>query len=182
MAVAVEVRKWTLAELHRLPEDGNKYELVRGELFVTPAPGVEHEEIAARLSAILTPYVQAEGLGYVQRPRAIVRYEGSEVEPDLLVRARHPNPKGSDRDWNTAPVPVLVVEILSPCTRNRDRVQKKELYLDAGVGEYWIVDPEERMITVVARSGAETLVRDEMRWAPAGAAHELGFRVSDVLE
>jgi len=182
MAVALEVRKWTLPELHRLPEDGNKYEVVRGELFVTPAPAVQHEEIAARLSAILTPYVQAEGLGYVYRPRAVLRYEGSEVEPDLLVRARHPRPTGRDRDWNTAPTPILVVEILSPYTRNRDRVQKKELYIDAGVGEYWIVDPEERAITVVVGPGAETLVRDDMRWAPAAAARELRFRVSDLFE
>src|SRR5688500_9475932 len=57
MAVALKVRKWTLAEMHRLPEDGNKYELVRGELFVTPPAGEVHETIAARLSAILVPYV-----------------------------------------------------------------------------------------------------------------------------
>src|SRR5262249_16044903 len=53
MAVSIRVRKWTLRELHRLPEDSNKYELVRGELFVTPPPTDEHETIAAKLTMIL---------------------------------------------------------------------------------------------------------------------------------
>jgi Uma2 family endonuclease len=181
MAVALEVRKWTLAEVHRLPDDGNKYELVRGELFVTPPPSVSHEEIAARLSALLTPYVEREGLGQVHHPRAVVRYEGSEVEPDLLVRARHARPTGSDRDWNSALTPILVVEILSPYTRRRDRAEKKSLYMEAGVGEYWIVDPEERTITVVSTAGEKT-VRDVMQWAPAAAASALGVRVPELFE
>src|SRR5262245_56994806 len=55
MAVSIHARKWTLRELHRLPEDSNKYELVRGELFVTPPPTDEHETIAAKLTMILGP-------------------------------------------------------------------------------------------------------------------------------
>jgi Uma2 family endonuclease len=63
MAVATVVKKWTLEEVHRLPDDGNKYELVRGELFVTPPPGERHETILAQLTAILVPYVHEHGLG-----------------------------------------------------------------------------------------------------------------------
>ena len=182
MAVALQARKWTLAEMHRLPEDGNKYEVVFGELFVTPPPSVDHEDIAARLSAILTPYVQAERLGYVYHPRAVVRFKGSEVEPDLYVRQRVADPKGNDRDWNRAPVPILVVEILSHYTRRRDREQKKELYMELGVAEYWIVDPEARAISVVSRLAGDRSVDADMLWAPAGAPRELTFRVGELFE
>ena len=82
-------RPWTLKELHRLPDDGNKYELVRGELFVTPPPSTGHEDVLARLSRILDPYVAEQGLGYAYHPRSVMQFEGSEVEPDLMVRAPH---------------------------------------------------------------------------------------------
>ena len=182
MAVAIQTREWTLAEMHRLPEDGNKYELVRGELFVTPAPRDEHESIAARLNDMLAPYVKLQGLGQVFRPRAVMRYRGSEVEPDLMVRARHPDRRGDDSDWTRAPIPILVVEILSDYTRHRDRREKKELYMDAGVAEYWIVDAEERSITVVRPGAAELTTHDLLSWSPKGASNPLSFRVADVFD
>src|SRR5919198_1343974 len=83
MHMAQQVKKWTLRELHRLPDDGNKYELVRGELFVTPPPSDEHEELLAILHRLLDGYVARHGLGRVYRPRAVLRFQGSEVEPDL---------------------------------------------------------------------------------------------------
>lgn len=181
MAVATLVRKWTLAEMHRLPEDGNKYELVRGALFVTPPPSNEHENIAARLSAILVPYVEAQRLGHVYHPRTVLRHSGSEVEPDLLVRREHPNPAGSDTDWNSAPVPVLVVEIASPYTRRRDRKEKKQLYLESGIAEYWIVDGEAREISVIRAGHPDQTLADRLTWSPRGAAASLTFHVATIF-
>lgn len=87
MRMAELTHRWTIAELYRLPDDGNKYELVRGELFVTPPPTDWQETIGARLTRILDPYVAAHGLGLVYHPRAVVRIgEDTEVEPDLMVR------------------------------------------------------------------------------------------------
>jgi Uma2 family endonuclease len=180
VAVAVAVRKWTLAEVHRLPDDGNKYELVRGELFVTPPPTYEHETILAKLTRILCPYVKEQGLGHVYHPRSVMRFEGSEVEPDLMVRKPHPDRRGNDRDWNRAPVPDLVVEVLSPYTQRRDFQEKRDLYLDAGVPEYWIVDPESRSITVISRKGA-ACVADHLTWTPGGSAAPLTFDVVEVF-
>src|SRR5262245_26303406 len=137
MQMPMRTKKWTLAELHSLPDDGNKYELIHGELFVTPAPSEEHETILARLTRILDPYVNANGLGFVYHPRAVVRFKGSEADPDLMVR----QPKvGRGRDWVNAPVPSLIVEVLSGSTRRRDLGPKREYYLEVGVPEYWIVD------------------------------------------
>ena len=90
MAMPAAPRRWTLDDLDRLPDDGNKYEVVRGRLFVTPAPAPRHEVVLARLARILEPYVDARKLGQVYRPRAVIRFEDSEVEPDLMVRAEPP--------------------------------------------------------------------------------------------
>ncbi len=178
MQVAIETKRWTLDELHSLPDDGNKYELVRGELFVTPAPSGQHESILAALSGRLTPYVVANGLGLVYHPRAVLRFEDSEVEPDLMVR----QPWGhAETDWATAPLPSLIVEVLSPSTRKRDRMQKRTFYADARVPEYWIVDPERKTVTVIARNELERTVRDVLTWSPPDVDESLEIRLVDIF-
>ena len=178
MHMATNIKRWTLEELHSLPDDGNKYELVRGQLFVTPPPNLEHETILARLSRILEPYVATHGLGFVYRPRSVLRFEGSEVEPDLMVR---PRPRELRVDWDQAPVPMLVVEVLSGSTRRRDRQDKRELYAEAGVDEYWIVDPERHFITVAHPDGREETVSDTLTWRPRTAGPALVIRLEDVF-
>src|SRR3954463_14218381 len=103
MHMAAETKRWTLEEVHRLPDDGNKYELVRGDLFVTPPPSEDHETILARLSRLLDSYVEQHALGMIYHRRSVVRFEGSEVEPDLMVRQPRSRPV---KDWVDAPVPV----------------------------------------------------------------------------
>jgi Uma2 family endonuclease len=168
---------WTLHELHALPEDGNKYELVHGELFVTPAPGPRHENIAARLSAILGPYVMANGLGLVYHPRAVIQHEGSQVEPDLQVR----QPLGPDEDWDNAPVPILAVEILSPSNRSPDQQRKRDFYLETGVRDYWVVDPVRRTVTSIARGRPRAETADALTWHPEGAVTPLVIDLRDVF-
>ena len=172
-----ETKIWTLEEVHSLPDDGNKYELIHGELFVTPPPTDYHETIGARLTRLLDPFVAANGLGLVYRPRAVMRFEGSEVEPDLMVRKPHPRP---EKDWNIAPKPSLIVEILSVYTRRRDRDQKKSFYLEARV-EYWIVDPETRTITVVRPGEPDRVEREAMSWTPAGVSATLILGFADIF-
>jgi Uma2 family endonuclease len=174
----VAIRAWTLEELHRLPDDGNKYELVRGELFVTPAPSEDHEMVAVHLHDVLAPFVKQHGLGVVFRPRAVFRKKGSEVEPDLMVR--QPQKRGA-RGWAHAPRPILVVEILSPTTRRRDREQKRSFYMDEGIAEYWIVDPEECDITRVRPGERDETARDSLRWTPSGASESLVVDVAELF-
>ena len=178
MSMAMARKVWTLRELHSLPDDGNKYELVHGELFVTPPPSDEHETILARLTRMLDPFVAAHGLGLVYHPRAVMRVGKSEVEPDLMVRQPQ---AGTKRDWELAPIPVLVVEVLSDSTRRRDREQKKQLYMEAGVAEYWIVDPDGLSVTVVKPGKEERVERDVASWAPPGVSAVLDVRIVDVL-
>jgi Uma2 family endonuclease len=178
MAMRAATKRWTLEELHSLPDDGNKYEIIHGELFVTPAPTTGHEDIAARLSRILDPYVAAQGLGLVYRPRAVLRVEGSEVEPDLMVRP----PADLGNEWEKAPIPILIVEILSGSTWRRDRQQKRGFYLESGVAEFWIVDAEQRTITTVRRGADDNICSNRMSWLPNGAIEPLTFDVAEVFD
>ena len=170
MPMAANTKRWTLGELHRLPDDGNKYEVVRGELFVTPAPTAEHEELAAVLANLLRQYADQCQLGRVYTPRAVIQLRHSEVEPDIMVRPRMPGPPSS---WRKAPIPMLVVEILSDSTRRRDHLQKRHLYLDIGVPEYWIVDGEERTIRVVRPDESDITQSESLTWHPEGASAPL---------
>ena len=80
MAMPAATKRWTLEELHSLPDDGNKYELIHGALYVTPPPSPGHDTIIARLTAVLVPYVVGQNLGLVFHPRSVIRWRGSEVE------------------------------------------------------------------------------------------------------
>jgi Uma2 family endonuclease len=172
-------KRWTLEEVHALPEDGNKYELFHGELWVTPGPTEQHNEIVARLTAILVPYVLAQGLGLVYHPRAVFRVGREvELEPDEMVRRPHPNPRGSAE---TAPRPILMVEVVSPSSRRRDYGTKRDFYVERGIPEYWIVDDGPRTITVVRPGCDPEVVTDRLSWAPAEAREPLTFDLQDVF-
>ncbi len=170
MLMALSTSTWTLAELDRLPDDGNRYELVDGELFVTPAPSPAHEMLSSVLHGILAPYVQAHALGHVFTPRAVVRTGKSAVEPDLMVQPRMPT---LPELWVDMPTPWLVVEILSRTTERRDRQQKRRFYQRIGVAEYWMVDRWDRCIHVVRRDTADLVVDAQLRWQPEGATEAL---------
>jgi Uma2 family endonuclease len=179
MHMASPKRRWTIEEMYSLPDDGNKYELIRGQLFVTPAPSDSHETIGARLNRLLDRYVEANGLGLVYHPRAVVRIdEDTEVEPDLMVRQPQDRP---DASWVGAPLPILIVEIASPTTRRRDRLYKRSIYTEAGIPEYWMVDGDERTVCVARPGQADVIARDTLRWAPAGVAQPLVISLADVF-
>ncbi|MBC8087299.1 MAG: Uma2 family endonuclease, partial [Phycisphaerae bacterium] len=101
---------WTLADLYRLPDYGNKYEVIDWELFVTPAPSPVHEVLATALHELLQPYVHQEQLGRVYMAKSVIQTKKSQVEPDLMVRK---TPRPIPEKWPEMPTPILVVEVLS---------------------------------------------------------------------
>ena len=175
MQMALEARPWTRRDLDRLPDDGNRYEVVDGALFVTPAPSAAHQRIVAALSALITPFVVANGVGVVHQARSVMVDAASQVEPDLMVL-----PPATFEAWEEAPVPILVVEVLSQTTRRRDLEDKRRFYLAKGVEEYWIVDREARSILRVRPSGAEK-VTGVMTWAPRTTQAALEVDVAALL-
>ena len=137
-------RKLGYQDCARLPSgDGKRYEILDGELYVTPAPTPLHQRLSKRLQRRLEDHFEARGLGEVfNAPIDLILAEHDIVEPDLLIVA---DPAQiSDRGIERAP--LLVAEILSPSTRAQDRGVKMRRYADLGVPHYWIVDPDAQTI------------------------------------
>jgi Uma2 family endonuclease len=166
---------WTRKDLDRLPDDGNRYEVLDGELLVTPAPSVGHQAIVQWLAARLFPFVLANGLGTLDFPRSVIVEAGSQVEPDLMVR---PLLRGSS--WEGAPLPILVIEVISQATRRRDLVNKSDFYMRAGIPEYWAVDRKGRSIVQFTAASRET-VNSVLTWVPKGTAATLGIDVATMF-
>lgn len=121
-----------------IPEDGQRHEIIAGKLYVTPAPGTLHQRVSCRLLLQLADYFHARSLGEVFcAPIDLILGRHDVVQPDLLVvdNATHITERGIE-----AP-PLLVVEILSASTADRDRRVKARRYAGFGVRHYWVVDP-----------------------------------------
>jgi Uma2 family endonuclease len=166
---------WTIDELDRLPDDGNRYEVLDGELLVTPAPSDFHQDIVDRLSLRLWPFVIAHNLGRVQSPRAVIQVGDSQLEPDLMVR-----PWAPPRGWKHAPLPILVVEVLSKATRQRDLGPKRGFYVRNGIAEYWVVDRETRSVLQIKQDG-ESLISIGLEWQPPLTTATLVIDVAELF-
>lgn len=125
-----------------LPDDGKRYEIIDGELLVTPSPRIRHQMIVTRLSRYLLEFVENNGLGQVfVAPLDVVLSDYDVVEPDLLYVSKE-RASALAEGKNVQGSPDLVIEVLSETTENRDRTIKLKLYARSGVREYWIIAPE----------------------------------------
>jgi Uma2 family endonuclease len=131
-----------------MPEDGNRYEAIGGELYVTPAPTVRHQRISANLFLHLSDLLSESGRGLVLYAPVGVEFPDTEegVQPDIIFISRE-RMHVVGEDWVRG-APDLVVEILSPSTAERDRTVKRKLYERQGVAQYWVVDPEAESVEV----------------------------------
>jgi Uma2 family endonuclease len=144
----------TYSDYAALPDDGRRYELHRGELSVTPAPGTRHQGAVLALTVLLYEHVKSRGLGTVfVSPTDCILSDVTVVHPDVLFIATDRLSIISERGIEGAP--TLVVEVLSPSSARLDRDRKMKLYAEHGVPSYWIVDPESRSIEAYAFAGAE---------------------------
>jgi len=128
-----------------VPDDGNRYEILDGEMFVTPPPSSRHQIVSARLHHVLSDYAERTDLGVViAAPVGVILGEHRQVQPDLVV-IRKEN-YGLITSKEIVGPPDLVIEILSPATVRRDRPQKATLYAASKIPYYWIVDPQNETI------------------------------------
>lgn len=136
----------TLAEYFALPEGQPNYELENGELILMNPPHAKHQRVLLRLAALIDQFVSDQNLGSVW-PEIQVDLPVKRVYiPDLVFLAADHLDRYSDADGRLHGAPDLVVEILSPATRRRDRTTKLRAYQDAGVAWYWIVNPDDLWI------------------------------------
>lgn len=139
--------EWTYEDLRRMPDDGLRYEVIDGDLLVTPAPTTTHQTLSKRIQFALMQQIELRGLGLVfDAPVDLIFSPLRTVQPDLLVVRTERTSFVTERGIETAP--DLVIEILSPSTERTDRDRKAKLYASEGVREYWIVDAAQRCIEV----------------------------------
>jgi Uma2 family endonuclease len=140
--------RWTYAAYAALPDDGNRYEVIDGVLYMAPAPIPAHQATTALIVFHLLQHVQFAGRGRIfPAPVDVELAPNVVVQPDVLVILT-PN-MGIITPTRIIGAPDLVVEVSSPGTAGYDRRQKQDAYARGGVAEYWIADPIARMIEVL---------------------------------
>lgn len=145
--------EWTYEDYCHLPDDGRRYEVIRGHLYVSPAPKITHQRAAGELYSQIRQWVLAQDCGEVlYAPVDILLPEGiaSPVQPDIVF-FRTGNQPGTDAP-NFQGVPDLIVEVFSPGTWRVDLNVKLPAYRDAGVPEVWFANPQQRTIVVYGLS------------------------------
>jgi Uma2 family endonuclease len=141
--------KFTYQDYLRLPED-RRYEIIDGELFLTPAPGTYHQRIEMKLLFLLFGHVKEHDLGEVlPAPCDLVLSQTDVVQPDIFFIAKERREIVGEKYVSAAP--DLVVEILSESTAKRDRGIKAKMYERFGVPELWIVDPWTKRVEIFRR-------------------------------
>jgi len=183
MSGATSPTGWTYSEYARLPDDGNRYEVLDGEVLMTPSPGTRHQRIAAELFVRLRAYVLANHLGEMLWDLDLLFVSGQFLRPDMLFVAKAETHRLTDR--GVEGVPGLVVEIISPSSKPIDRLKKPTRYADFGVPEYWAVDPDERVVLVWAFDAGATDPRTETErvlWQPDPAIPPLDLKVASLFE
>ncbi len=168
MGMPQPIAGWTVAEVLQLPDDGKRYEVVDGELLVSPAPSLPHQETVWRLARSLASYVDAQGIGRVLLSPADLEFdERTLVQPDLfvapLIDGRRP------RSWKEIRSLILAVEVLSPSTARADRQIKRRRYQRHGVAEYWIVDLDARLVERWRPADERPeILAERLEWQPTG--------------
>ncbi|MDQ2937841.1 MAG: Uma2 family endonuclease [Acidobacteriota bacterium] len=169
----------TVADLEACPDDGNRYELVEGELFVSRAPGIPHQRVLHNLQIELAAYLKTNPVGIIVPGTGAVFSDYDAVIPDLVF-VRNERWQDVTSGDKIIRAPDLVVEIISSGTENRrrDLSVKRQLYAKYGVKEYWIVDPDNRSVLIFRLREQKlqeiaTLKRDEELTSPILPAFEL---------
>ncbi len=163
-----------------LPDDGNRYETVHGELLVTPAPRPVHQYVIALLLERLVPYLARYPVGQLLTSPADISWASDIlVQPDIFVVLRE---EMLTFDWSRMKTLLLAIEVLSPSTRRYDRHTKRRAYQEFGVPWYWAVDVEGRAVEVWTPGATlPTIERERIVWHPEGAAEPLIIPIAEIL-
>jgi len=145
--------KWTSADLELLPEDGKRYEIIDGELFVTRAPHWQHQNTCINFCIVLKAWSKSTDLGYVVMGAGVIFGDNDDVIPDVVWVSKARYNSLIDQAGHLLGAPELVIEVLSAGKENerRDREVKLKLYSSRGVLEYWIGDWRTQQIEVYRR-------------------------------
>jgi Uma2 family endonuclease len=168
-------RRWTRKDVQNLDADFRawpRYELIDGELLVTPSPGRQHQLAVGEVYLLLAPYIKEHGLGAtLMSPSDVELQEDTIVQPDLYVEPT--GPEAEAKGLASAAL-LLAVEVISPSSARTDRVTKREFYMESGVAEYWIVDVDAKVVERWTPDRATPRVeRATLMWQPHASSAAL---------
>jgi Uma2 family endonuclease len=165
MHMATSTRRWTRADLADLPDDGKRYEVLHGELLVSPQASYGHQRIAHALAHVLHAYCEKHRIGHVVGPGAVV-FGKNELQPDVQVIPGPSQPLATK--WEKLPRPMLVVEIVRDSVSRRSALGKKrDAFGERGIEAYWVIDPDKhRALAFTPASAQARAVDDAFRWQP----------------
>lgn len=157
--------EWTADLVRSLPDDGNRYEVLDGELCVTPAPASRHQAVVEELFVTLRTWAHHRKAARVRLSPADIEFSPRRLlQPDLYAI---PWTDRAPSDWSESRALVLAVEVLSPATARADRHRKRRIYQSERVDEYWIVDPEARLVERWRPDDERPeIIADILRWSP----------------
>jgi Uma2 family endonuclease len=177
--------QWTYAAYAALPNDGNRYEVLNGVLYVSPSPSPRHQRHLGRLFRKLADHIEARGLGELfVAPLDLVMPGATPAQPDAFLFLQGTAAEIDEARPPIVGVPDLVIEVLSPSTAGFDRREKQDAYAQAGVREYWPVDPVTCAIEVLELAGNSYRSRGVVsgeRLVPSNVLPDLPFTVRDLL-
>jgi Uma2 family endonuclease len=171
---------WTADMVRALPEDGRRYECVYGELLVSPAPRLWHQEIVGRLHRLLSAYCEREGVFHVfHSPADISWSDDTLVQPDVFVV---PTAEARTGTWALVKRLELAVEVLSPSSLRADRFTKRRLYQDVHIPTFWIVDADAHEVELWTPDVRfPTIEREHLVWRPAGVTTPLEIDLAQLF-
>jgi Uma2 family endonuclease len=148
--------RWTTADLELFPDNGNRYEIIDGELFMTRAPHWGHQEVCGRVFSVVDTWSQSTGLGRTAINPGIIFTDADNVIPDVVWASNQRLAILLDEAGHLTAAPELIVEVLSPGADNerRDKNLKLRLYSTRGVQEYWIINWRLQQVEVYRREQA----------------------------
>ena len=172
---------WTAERVRGLPDDGKRYEVVDGELLVTPSPRTPHQRALGELYLSLAQYVRAAGIGEVFFSPSDVEFDSRTLlQPDLFVVPL--NEGRPIRNWSEIQRLLLAVEILSPSSARYDRLTKRRVYQRQGV-EYWIVDIDARVVERWRPGDARPeILAERLEWQPVDGQVPWGLELQEYFE
>ena len=147
----LEKRRVTVAEYEAMPEDGHQYQLIHGQLIMSPSPSWDHQGMADEITGQFRDFLRGKSIGKYRSASIDVFLGDHVLQPDVLFVSPEHAARISPQGVRGAP--DLVVEVLSPGTTRRDRKVKREIYQEFGVREMWFVSPKTRQIEVHRQAG-----------------------------
>ena len=171
---------YTADMVRALPDDGNRYEVVYGELLVTPAPRPWHQIVVHRLSVALELYLRQQPAGVVLSAPADISW-GPDVlvQPDVFVV---PADEARTLTWSRMRTLLLVAEVLSPSSVKGDRFLKRLRYREARVPLYWVVDGDDRSVEVwTPGDDFPAVERERLIWRPSGVVEPFTLTLEELF-